>query len=58
MRRAVDRSRGDVARARELHARVGQVPIEVKREIDGFVLNRLQVALLTEAFRLVAGGRT
>ncbi len=35
---------------------VGQVPIDVKREIDGFVLNRLQVALLTEAFRLVQDG--
>ena len=28
----------------------------MKREIDGFVLNRLQVALLTEAFRLVQDG--
>ena len=27
-----------------------------KREIDGFVLNRLQAALLTEAFRLVQDG--
>jgi 3-hydroxyacyl-CoA dehydrogenase len=35
---------------------VGQVPIDVQREIDGFVLNRLQVALLTEAFRLVHDG--
>ena len=35
---------------------VGQVPIDVKREIDGFILNRLQVALLTEAFRLVQEG--
>jgi 3-hydroxyacyl-CoA dehydrogenase len=32
------------------------VPIEVKKEIDGFILNRLQVALLTEAFRLVDEG--
>jgi len=45
-----------LARARELHARVGQSPIEVKREVEGFVLNRLQVALLTEAFRLVEDG--
>jgi hypothetical protein len=29
----------------------------VKREIDGFVLNRLQVALLTEAFTDRPGGR-
>ncbi len=44
------------ARAREVMLDVGQVPIDVKREIDGFVLNRLQVALLTEAFRLVQDG--
>ena len=34
----------------------GQVPVEVKREIDGFILNRLQAALLGEAFRLVQEG--
>ena len=44
------------ARAAEVMRGVGQVPIDVKREIDGFVLNRLQVALLTEAFRLVQDG--
>ena len=33
------------------------VPIVVRREIDGFVLNRLQGALLSEAMRLVATGR-
>ena len=43
-------------RAREILQGVGQVPIDVKREIDGFILNRLQVALLTEAFRLVQEG--
>ena len=43
-------------RAREVFGSVGQVPIDVKREIDGFILNRLQVALLTEAFRLVQEG--
>ncbi len=43
-------------RAREILEAVGQAPIEVKREIDGFILNRLQVALLTEAFRLVQEG--
>jgi len=35
---------------------IGQVPIVMKQEIDGFVMNRLQGALLEEAFRLVAGG--
>jgi 3-hydroxyacyl-CoA dehydrogenase len=44
------------ARAREVLRGVGQVPIDVKKEIDGFILNRLQVALLTEAFRLVQEG--
>lgn len=43
-------------RAREVMLSVGQVPIAVNREVDGFVLNRLQVALLTEAFRLVQDG--
>jgi len=45
-----------VARARELLEAAGQAPVEVRREIDGFVLNRLQAALLTEAFRLVEEG--
>jgi 3-hydroxyacyl-CoA dehydrogenase len=31
-------------------------PIAMKRELDGFVVNRLQGALLEEAFRLVAEG--
>ena len=34
----------------------GHAPIVMKRELDGFVMNRLQGALLEEAFRLVAGG--
>jgi L-gulonate 3-dehydrogenase len=34
----------------------GQSPIIMKRELDGFVMNRLQGALLQEAFRLVADG--
>ena len=43
-------------RAGRILREVGQVPIEVKKEIDGFILNRLQAALLTEAFRLVQEG--
>jgi 3-hydroxyacyl-CoA dehydrogenase len=42
-----------VARTRALHEKVGQVPITVNREVEGFVLNRLQAALLNEAWRLV-----
>src|SRR3954451_30998 len=42
-----------VARTRALHEKVGQVPILVKKEVQGFILNRLQAALLMEAWRLV-----
>lgn len=45
-----------IARTRSLHERAGQVPITVRREINGFILNRLQGALLNEAFRLVEDG--
>ena len=42
-----------MARARAIYESVGQRPITVKREVAGFILNRLQGALLAEAFRLV-----
>ena len=45
-----------VKRTRALLTEAGQSPIVMKREIDGFVMNRLQGALLEEAFRLVADG--
>jgi len=45
-----------IARAREIYLAIGQVPVTVNREINGFVLNRLQGALLAEAFRLVGEG--
>ena len=34
----------------------GHAPIVMKQELDGFVMNRMQGALLEEAFRLVADG--
>lgn len=43
-------------RARALYEGAGQVPIIVQREIQGFIVNRLQGALLSEAFRLVEDG--
>jgi 3-hydroxyacyl-CoA dehydrogenase len=43
-----------LAQSRALMQRAGMVPATVKREIAGFVLNRLQIALVSEAFRLVA----
>ena len=33
---------------------VGQVPVSMSKEIPGFILNRLQYALLNECWRLVA----
>ena len=45
-----------VASARALHQKVGQVPIVMNKEIQGFILNRLQAALLMEAWRLVGEG--
>jgi L-gulonate 3-dehydrogenase len=45
-----------IERAHAIYASVGQVPIIVRREIEGFVLNRLQGALLSEALRLVGDG--
>ncbi|MBU0582638.1 MAG: 3-hydroxyacyl-CoA dehydrogenase [Alphaproteobacteria bacterium] len=34
----------------------GHAPLVMKRELDGFIMNRLQGALLEEAFRLVSDG--
>jgi 3-hydroxyacyl-CoA dehydrogenase len=45
-----------IDRARKIYREIGQVPVTINREINGFVLNRLQGALLAEAFRLVGEG--
>jgi L-gulonate 3-dehydrogenase len=45
-----------VERAAKFLRAAGHAPIVMKREIDGFVMNRLQGALLEEAFRLVEQG--
>ena len=45
-----------IKRARAIFESVGQVPIEVRKEVDGFILNRMQAVLLSEAFRLVGEG--
>lgn len=49
-------SKETLERARDVMTSLGQVPVTVRREIDGFVLNRLQGALLSEAMRLVGDG--
>ncbi len=48
----------DATRARtvEMLRAVGQVPVVLRRYVPGFLLNRLQVALLREAIALVESG--
>ena len=43
-------------KAESIMRAIGQAPIVMRKEIDGFVMNRMQGALLEEAFRLVADG--
>jgi len=43
-------------RAKAIMEEIGQAPIVMKRELDGFVMNRLQAAILDEAFYLVGAG--
>lgn len=45
-----------VKRAREILLEVGQQPVVLNKEIEGFVMNRLQGAVLHEAFRLFSEG--
>jgi 3-hydroxyacyl-CoA dehydrogenase len=50
-------TRADVVeRTAALLKSIGHAPIVMKKELDGFLINRLQGALLHEAFRLVAEG--
>ncbi|MBT0783061.1 3-hydroxyacyl-CoA dehydrogenase [Paracoccus sp. pheM1] len=45
-----------IERAKDILLDVGQRPIVVRKEIEGFVMNRLQGAVLHEAFRLFSEG--
>ena len=45
-----------VSRTADFLRAAGHAPIVMKQELDGFVMNRMQGALLEEAFRLVADG--
>ncbi|WP_428928948.1 3-hydroxyacyl-CoA dehydrogenase NAD-binding domain-containing protein [Marinibacterium sp. SX1] len=45
-----------VARTREFMTGLGMKPVELTREIDGFLLNRLQYTLVAEAMHLVGEG--
>jgi len=45
-----------VERARDIYARAGQIPVVLNKEITGFLLNRIQGAVLNEALNLYEGG--
>jgi L-gulonate 3-dehydrogenase len=45
-----------VERAKAIMEEIGQAPIVMKCELDGFIMNRLQAAILDEAFYLVGAG--
>jgi 3-hydroxyacyl-CoA dehydrogenase len=45
-----------VERTHELMTRVGQAPIRLNKEVQGFVANRMQAALIGAALRMVADG--
>mgnify|MGYP001128353508 CR=1 FL=1 len=45
-----------VERPRQFLLSAGHAPLVMKKELDGFIMNRMQGALLEEAFRLVADG--
>lgn len=45
-----------ISQVRDFMTNVGQVPVVVNKEIDGFILNRLQGVLLNEAWSLYEKG--
>ena len=45
-----------IERTRSFLIGAGHAPLVMKKELDGFIMNRMQGALLVEAFRLVADG--
>jgi L-gulonate 3-dehydrogenase len=45
-----------IAKAKDVFNKSGASTVNVKKEIDGFILNRLQGALLNEALRLYSEG--
>ena len=49
-------STATVERARDIYTRAGQSPVLLKKEITGFLLNRIQGAVLNEALNLFEQG--
>ncbi|KXT17596.1 hypothetical protein AC579_10138 [Pseudocercospora musae] len=51
-----DTSQDAVERAIEFYKSLGKAPVLIKKETPGFLANRLQAAVLTEAYSLVSRG--
>ena len=49
-------SQADVAAFHTILTSIGQVPVVLRTEVEGFVMNRLQAAVVNEAVALVAAG--
>ncbi|XP_014468200.1 PREDICTED: lambda-crystallin homolog isoform X2 [Dinoponera quadriceps] len=50
-------TRADIReKTKAIMTEIGQTPVLLNKEIDGFALNRIQYAILNEAWRLVADG--
>jgi len=43
-----------VKRTRALFTKIGQKPVVLKKEVPGFIVNRVQYAILSECYRLIA----
>ena len=43
-----------VKRTRSLFTQIGQKPVVIKKEVNGFIGNRIQYAVLSETYRLIA----
>lgn len=45
-----------VVKTRQIMEEIGQKPVTLSREIEGFALNRIQYVILNEAWRLISDG--
>lgn len=45
-----------IKRTKDLMSEIGQIPVLLKKEVDGFALNRIQYSVINECWRLVQEG--
>ena len=49
-------SQHTITKTKEVMSEIGQSPVMINKEVDGFGLNRMQYAIINEAWRLVSDG--